>query len=425
MNPVMVWVPVFLCLIAFFGVKWIAKIQGELTRRMRLSGVIVVLLMPLVFYKYRHFLYNEIIAPIAGFSTVDLKVALPLGISFMTFTIISYVVDVYRCSFQPVKLFTHLLAYILFFPRLIAGPILRPSELIPQLLRSKSSSMSSVGLGLTLFTVGLIKKVVFADSIADAVNPVFDTPVGHSCLTYWLAILGYTLQIYCDFSGYTDMAIGSSMMLGIRLPFNFNKPYVALNLQDFWRRWHITLSRWLRDYLYIPLGGSRCSKFKYLSNILVTMVLCGLWHGANWTFLLWGLFHGLGLVLVGAIKFSEIAVKATAMVPNQLKWFLTFIFIATSWVFFRSPNVETAMLILEGAFAGELSHAGNFFETNVFFLTLLGLFAIFHRFDSLANIRFLYRRMNKVVLGVIMMMIWAIVIAVSTVSSKSFIYFDF
>ena len=155
------------------------------------------------------------------------------------------------------------------------------------------------------------------------------------------------------------------------------------------------------------------------------MVLCGLWHGANWTFLLWGLFHGLGLVLVGAIKFSKIAVKATAMVPNQLKWFLTFIFIATSWVFFRSPNVETAMLILEGAFAGELSHAGNFFETNVFFLTLLGLFAIFHRFDSLANIRFLYRRMNKVVLGVIMMMIWAIVIAVSTVSSKSFIYFDF
>ena len=421
----MILVPVVLCLIAFWGGRWVVGVGDGLAVRSRLSLLVVLLLIPLTYFKYKNFLYNEVIVPIIGVSTVSFRMALPLGISFLTFTIISYVVDVYKKRFPPVQSFSHLFAYTLYFPRLIAGPILRPSELIPQLLRNKSNTMSSVGLGLTLFTVGFVKKVFFADSMGDVVNPVFDNPVGHSLLTYWLAMLGYTVQIYCDFSGYTDMALGSSIMLGVRLPINFNKPYIAINLQDFWHRWHITLSKWLRQYIYIPLGGNRCSRPKYLSNIIVTMVVCGIWHGANWTFLLWGILHGIGLVVIGVTKFSQTATRAMKIIPNQLKWLLTFVFIVVTWVFFRSPNVDTARIILIGAFTGDLNFDIVFFEANVFYLTLLGLFAIVHRFDSLSNVRFVYRWINKGVLTTFVIIAFATAIAITTDNPKAFIYFDF
>ena len=424
-NPAMIFVPVILSAIAFWGGRWVVGMEEGLVVRNRLLGLVVLLLIPLTYFKYKHFLYNEIIVPIVGASTVSFGVALPLGISFMTFTIVSYVVDVYKKRFPPTQSFFHIFAYVLYFPRLIAGPIIRPSELIPQLLRNKSTTMGSVGFGLTLFTIGLVKKIFFADSMGDVVNPVFDNPMGHTLPTYWLAMLGYTVQIYCDFSGYTDMALGSSIMLGVRLPINFNKPYIAINLQDFWHRWHITLSKWLRQYIYIPLGGNRCSRPKYLSNIIVTMVVCGIWHGANWTFLLWGILHGIGLVVIGVTKFSQTATRAMKIIPNQLKWLLTFVFIVVTWVFFRSPNVDTARIILIGAFTGDLNFDIVFFEANVFYLTLLGLFAIVHRFDSLSNVRFVYRWINKGVLTTFVIIAFATAIAITTDNPKAFIYFDF
>tara|TARA_B100000446_G_scaffold28137_1_gene23377 strand:+ start:1025 stop:2425 length:1401 start_codon:yes stop_codon:yes gene_type:complete len=424
-NPAMIFVPVILSAIAFCGGRWVVGMEEGLVARNRLLGLVVLLLIPLTYFKYKHFLYNEIIVPIVGASTVSFGVALPLGISFMTFTIVSYVVDVYKKRFPPAQSFFHIFAYVLYFPRLIAGPIIRPSELIPQLLRNKSTTMGSVGFGLTLFTIGLVKKIFFADSMGDVVNPVFDNPMGHTLPTYWLAMLGYTVQIYCDFSGYTDMALGSSIMLGVRLPINFNKPYIAINLQDFWHRWHITLSKWLRQYIYIPLGGNRCSRPKYLSNIIVTMVVCGIWHGANWTFLLWGILHGIGLVVIGVTKFSQTATRAMKIIPNQLKWLLTFVFIVVTWVFFRSPNVDTARIILIGAFTGDLNFDIVFFEANVFYLTLLGLFAIVHRFDSLSNVRFVYRWINKGVLTTFVIIAFATAIAITTDNPKAFIYFDF
>ena len=424
-NPAMIFVPVILSAIAFWGGRWVVRMEEGLVTRNRHWGLVVLLLIPLTYFKYKHFLYNEIIVPIVGASTVSFGVALPFGISFMTFTIVSYVVDVYKKRSAPAQSFFHIFAYILYFPRLIAGPITRPSELIPQLLRNKSTTMGSVGFGLTLFTIGLVKKIFFADSMGDVVNPVFDNPMGHSLLAYWLAMLGYTVQIYCDFSGYTDMALGSSIMLGVRLPINFNKPYLAINLQDFWQRWHITLSKWLRQYIYIPLGGNRCSRPKYLSNIIVTMVVCGVWHGANWTFLLWGILHGIGLVVVGVTKFSQTATRAMKIIPNQLKWLLTFVFIVITWVFFRSPNLDTAKIILIGAFTGDLNFDIAFFEANVFYLTLLGLFAIAHRFDSLSHVRFVYRWINKGVLTTFVIIAFATAIAFTTDNPKAFIYFDF
>jgi alginate O-acetyltransferase complex protein AlgI len=424
-NPVMILVPVILSAIAFWGGRLALGMEEGLVARNRLLVLVVLLLVPLTYFKYKHFLYNEIIVPIVGTSTVSFGVALPLGISFMTFTIVSYVVDVYKKRFPPTQSFFHVFAYVLYFPRLIAGPITRPSELIPQLLRNKSTTMASVGFGLTLFTIGLVKKVLFADSMGDVVNPVFDNPMGHSLLTYWLAMLGYTVQIYCDFSGYTDMALGSSIMLGVRIPINFNKPYLALNLQDFWHRWHITLSKWLRQYIYIPLGGNRCSKSKYLSNIIVTMVVCGIWHGANWTFLLWGILHGIGLLVISVTKFSQTASRAMKTIPSQLKWLLTFIFIVVTWVVFRSPNVDTARIILIGAFTGNLNFDIAFFKANIFHLALLVLFAIVHRFDSLSNVRFVYRWINKGALTTFLIIAFATAIAITTDNPKAFIYFDF
>ena len=355
----------------------------------------------------------------------ELGSTFPIGISFMTFTMISYVVDVFKKNFPPVTSFSHLFAYLLFFPRILAGPILRPSELIPQLLRSKSGKFSSLGLGLTILTLGLIKKVIFADSMNDAVNPIFDNPIGHNTPTYWLAILGYTLQVYCDFSGYTDMAIGTSVIFGIRLPINFNKPYTSINLRDFWHRWHITLSRWLRDYIYIPLGGNQCSKPRYLSNIIFTMVICGIWHGANWTFVLWGLLHGIGLMGISSIKYSQTLTRFISIIPKKIKWLLTFLFLVLSWILFRSPNIETATTILIGAFTINFIDMDHFFSSNLFFLILLTVFALSHRYDSLVNVRLFYRRSKKVVLAMIILMSWIIIIGLSTPRSNSFIYLDF
>ena len=424
-NPAIILVPIILSAIAFWGGKCIALVEEGLVVRKRLLGLVVLLLIPLTYFKYKSFIYNEIIVPIIRASAIKFDVLLPLGISFMTFTIVSYLVDVHKKTFPPAQSFFHIFAYTLYFPRLIAGPITRPSELIPQLLRNKSTTMSSVGFGLTLFTIGLVKKIIFADSMGDVVNPVFDNPIGHSLLIYWLAMLGYTVQIYCDFSGYTDMALGSSIMLGVRLPINFNKPYTAINLQDFWQRWHITLSKWLREYIYIPLGGNRCSKPKYLSNIIVTMVVCGIWHGANWNFLLWGILHGIGLLVISVAKFSHTASGALKIIPNQLKWLLTFIFIVITWVLFRSPNLDTARIILIGAFTEDLSFDIVFFETNIFYLTLLGLFAIVHRFDSLSNLRFVYRWINKGALTTFVIIAFATAIAITTDNPTAFIYFDF
>jgi D-alanyl-lipoteichoic acid acyltransferase DltB (MBOAT superfamily) len=278
---------------------------------------------------------------------------------------------------------------------------------------------------LALFTVGLVKKVVFADSMASAVDPIFSEPAGHDLITYWVAMVGYTMQIYCDFSGYTDMALGSAIILGIRLPANFDSPYIACNLQDFWRRWHMTLSRWLRDYIYIPLGGNRCSQSRYAGNIIMTMVLCGIWHGANWTFLLWGLLHGITLMALGLLKYSTIATRILGKIPCQLKWLLTFSFIVITWVIFRAPDIGTAKTILIGAFTGEIIYGNHLFSNNAYFLTLLVVFALFHRFDSLRNIRFAFRHTNRIVLGVIIITAWAISVAMNTSSSTNFIYFDF
>jgi alginate O-acetyltransferase complex protein AlgI len=270
-----------------------------------------------------------------------LTVALPVGISFYTFQAISYTVDVRRGLIEPARLIDAAV-YLSFFPHLVAGPIVRAREFLPQLARPRDPNHVAVSSGLTLIGIGLVKKVVIADYLGrTVVDPVFGVPQAYHAPDVLLAAYGYAAQIYCDFSGYTDMAIGLALLLGFVFPQNFNSPYRATGFQDFWRRWHMTLSRFLRDFLYIPLGGNR-GKYKWLTyrNLMITMLLGGLWHGAAWTFVIWGAFHGAGLGI-------ERMIKGRFSLPGWLRWLITFNLIVLGWIVFRAQSLSLTWQLLK------------------------------------------------------------------------------
>jgi alginate O-acetyltransferase complex protein AlgI len=312
-------------------------------------------LAALGYFKYFNFFVNNLNG-LFSLSLSDKSILLPLGISFFTFHQIAYLVDTYRQETTPVSL-GHYALFVSFFPQLIAGPIVRFHEVMARFTSSDAFrlDMEQFGQGITIFLLGMFKKVCLADALSPYVAQVFHAANGQVNLTFfesWGAALCYTLQIYFDFSGYSDMAIGMGFMMGVQLPINFNSPYKALNFIDFWRRWHISLSRFLRDYLYIPLGGNRKGKSRRYLNVMGTMLLGGLWHGANWTFVFWGGFHGLCIV----INHAWHNVRARLGWPvGQERWWgrasaqmLTFIFVVVAWVFFRAETFTAAKRVLEG-----------------------------------------------------------------------------
>ena len=274
-----------------------------------------------------------------------LHVILPIGISFYTFNSISYTIDVYRGRLEPSGSFVEFAAFVAMFPHLIAGPIVRYADMGEQFrqLRRRMSS-DEIATGIWLFVIGMAKKVLVADIIAfHFVTPLFSGAAGMSFLTSWVAVVAYTLQIYFDFSAYSDMAVGLALFLGLRFPQNFNSPYKAVNPSDFWRRWHISLSSWLRDYLFIPLGGSHGTKAQTMRNLVITMFLGGLWHGASWTFVIWGLYHG-------ALLAGHAVLSARGLVPKSrtVSMALTFVAVMIGWVFFRAESLPAALAILRG-----------------------------------------------------------------------------
>ena len=288
----------------YFLARAIAREETPRRRRLMLALTVALNLGFLGCVQYWNFalenarLLSELITGAAAAPASDaLKVLLPpVGISFFTFESMSYVVDVYRGELKPHRSYLRYLLFVAFFPHLVAGPIVRPRDLLPQLERPPSLTRAMGGEALFLVALGLVKKLVISDQLAqNLVDRVFERPESYSALEVLAGVYGYAVQIYCDFSGYTDIAIGSALLLGVRFPRNFDAPYQATNLADFWRRWHISLSTWLRDYLYIPLGGNRGGPWGTYRNLMITMVLGGLWHGASWTFVFWGFLHGLGL----------------------------------------------------------------------------------------------------------------------------------
>ncbi len=280
----------------------IASARTEGRRRLWIASTVAINLGILGIFKYFNFGVDTARALLtaAGYSPpeVVLRVALPVGISFFTFESMSYVIDVYRGHIKPQKSYVEYLAFVAFFPHLVAGPIVRPRDLLPQLSGAARFSVEDASEGLFLVSLGLLKKVAIGDYVAtNLVDRVFDAPLQYSALECYVAVLGYAVQIYCDFSGYTDIAIGVALLIGVRMPLNFNAPYKAAEIVDFWRRWHISLSSWLRDYLYISLGGNRHGPTRKYLNLMITMLLGGLWHGASWSFFVWGGLHGWALTV--------------------------------------------------------------------------------------------------------------------------------
>jgi len=264
-----------------------------------------------------------------------LHVVLPAGISFYTFQTLAYVIDIYRGGSQPERNFFKYVAFVAFFPHLVAGPLTRHDQLLPQLgVIARGGITPRLREGVYLFAIGLCKKVLIADRIANVIDPMIALLSKQGAAGAWLALVGYSLQIYFDFSGYSDMAIGLGRLFGIELPRNFNSPYQASSPSDFWRRWHITLSQWLRDYLYISLGGNRISPLRTKINLMATMVLGGLWHGANWTFALWGAYHGL--LLVGYHRCQ----RGWDRLPLRVQQVATYLLVCIGWVFFRASSVH-------------------------------------------------------------------------------------
>ena len=317
-----------------------------------MAAAVVIDLGVLGIFKYYGFFVEDIgdllDAAGLGLPLPLLSLALPIGVSFFTFQAISYVVDVRRGLLPPASLLDFAI-YLTFFPHLVAGPIVRAREFIPQLAMPRKRTDVAVGAAVTLIAVGLVKKVAIADYLArEVVDPVFAVPQAYSAQDVVLASYAYAAQIYCDFSGYTDIAIGLALLMGFVFPQNFDRPYISLSLREFWRRWHITLSRYLRDFLYIPLGGNRKGRARTYVNLMLTMTLGGLWHGAAWTFVLWGALHGAGLSVEHAV-----GERRLARVPVWLRWFVVLHVVVLGWILFRSPDLAAV-----GEFLSRLAHPG-------------------------------------------------------------------
>jgi alginate O-acetyltransferase complex protein AlgI len=312
----------------------------------------------LVLFKYFNFFVGSFkpFLQMLGFNARSLDLILPLGISFYTFKTLTYTIDLYYRKNEPCNSFLDYAVFVTFFPTLVAGPISRASHFLPQ-LRTFSPSCENLQIGIRLFVIGLFKKLFIADNLGFYVDSFYASPLVFDSITAWFAVVSYALQIYFDFSGYSDMAIGSSRIMGFQIEDNFNYPYLSKNIGEFWRRWHITLSQWIRDYVYIPLGGGRRGSIRIYLNLMIAMLLCGLWHGAAWTFVLWGGYHGVALCFHRAFKNRlKPGEQATdSSVSSIVKWLLTFFVVTIGWVFFRSPDFKAAWQVIGQLF---LPHSG-------------------------------------------------------------------
>lgn len=356
------WNPRYLLLLIFslifnyfIGSALSDKFKIPFSKKLFLTLGVIVNLGLIGYFKYANFFLSTV-SKLAG-TNFDLEnIILPLAISFFTFQQIAYLVDAYKGETKEYNFLDYCL-FVTFFPQLIAGPIVHHKEVMPQFADKSTYRFNpeNMAVGMTIFSLGLFKKVVFADNIAVYATPVFHAASQGSAPTMveaWVAALAYTLQLYFDFSGYSDMAIGIARMFGIKLPINFNSPYKAISISDFWRRWHITLSNFLRDYLYIPLGGSRKGEIRRNANLLITMLLGGLWHGAGWTFVFWGGLHGIYLIINHQYRSLRKRLghdlNNTNWLDKGFGWLITFIGIVIGWVFFRAGSMSIAFVILKG-----------------------------------------------------------------------------
>jgi alginate O-acetyltransferase complex protein AlgI len=403
------WNPIFLPLILYFlGISYIL-----IKKKINLKISIPIILLPLFYFKYSFFIFEIInLNSLANFAYTS---ELPLAISFVTFTIIALLIDVKTKKYDERINFASLSEFLIYFPQLIAGPILRAKELIPGLNKKIIFTNTNIKFGACLFTIGFIKKIFLADSIASFVDPIFENPDIAEGKDLIKAYLLFPLQIYFDFSGYVDMALGISKILSIDLPLNFNKPYLSKSLTEFWRNWHMTLSRWFKDYIYIPLGGSKNGSNKLFLNLVITMSVAGLWHGASLNFILWGFLNGFFLFLEKKIfYFSNF--------HNLIKIIITCFVTFSLWVIFRIENFT----ILLSFYQNLIKSFNTFIYLENIFLFLIVAFAIYiQKFDNYKSIKEVSKKFNLITLLPIIILIILTGLAINIGSSDKFIYFDF
>lgn len=406
-------------------------------RKWLICGNVALHILILVYFKYYEFLILSIIstAGMAGwdfsflFSDSLADIVLPVGLSFYTFQGLSYSIDHYRNKELAPRSFMDVLAYISFFPTVLSGPILREHDFFPQLEQNRAADSSDFTEGMAYIVSGLFKKVVLASYLSEhLVDGVFTSPQDYSSVAVLVGVYAYTIQIFCDFSGYTDLAIGVGRLMGFRLPPNFKAPYLALDLQEFWHRWHITLSTWLRDYLYIPMGGSRKGN-RYI-NLFMTMLIGGMWHGSGLTFLIWGALHGLGLAVVHGFKKLQKTLVGESRIPRWLgvsgkllSWVITIHFIALLWIFFRAESWENAMQVIGRMLA--LDAQGNGFTLLLVLAIACGIAiqwigpALYKWFTALQA------RLPWVMQAIVVALLCGLIMNMGPDGTLPFIYFNF
>lgn len=423
----------FVCLLAATSLcDWFlsriiaAPVRSRKVRRLCVGASLTLSLGILAYFKYANFfLWNFHALVGSNFSPLDL--VLPVGISFYTFQSVSYIIDVYKGRVAPTQTWLEYAFFLSFFPALVAGPIVRADYFIPQIRENRHATRAELYTGLWLIITGVVKKAIIADYIAQFNDLVFDAPGAYHGFEALMGILGYTMQIYCDFSGYSDMAIGIAMILGFRLAPNFNFPYKSRNLTDFWRRWHISLSTWLRDYIYIPLGGNRKGTARTYINNFATMLIGGLWHGAAWRFVLWGALHGAGLAVHKASK------PWLAKIPDTLpvkvaSWLLTMLFVASLWVFFRADSLQSAFTILRSAASGySLAAIKAFASARAIWLILILFIILTHALptDTHTRLTNLFVGSPWWVKLLIFIVVVQLVLELKSADVAPFIYFQF
>lgn len=359
----MAFVPIYILILGFtividyFAGIWIEKSQGK-KRKLFLIASLIANIGVLAVFKYYNFINENITVLLSSFGFSNpapyLSILLPIGLSFHTFQAMSYTIEVYRGHQKAEYNFGIYSLYVMFYPQLVAGPIERPQNLLHQFSEKHYFDYDRITSGLRLMAWGLFKKVVIADRLAVYVDTVYDNPYTYNSLTLIIATFFFAFQIFCDFSGYSDMAIGAARIMGFKLMKNFDMPYHSKSISEFWKRWHISLSTWFRDYLYISLGGNRVSVLRWCFNLSFVFLISGLWHGANWTFVIWGALHGFYLVF--ALMTEKIRIKINDKLGLRKFGFLqiitTFLLVALAWIFFRADNMATAFYILKNMFAG-------------------------------------------------------------------------
>ena len=455
-NLSLIWLILFTTAVSYLSAILIGNLKekypnGEKRGRERFWLILTLLvsLGVLFFFKYFNFLSDSVnaIANLFRAEQADplvLNLILPVGISFYTFQTLSYVIDIYRGSIKPERHFGYYALYVSFFPQLVAGPIERPENLIPQLHEKHRFEWSNAIPGLRKMLIGFFKKVVVADLLATYVNAVYNAPSEATGFGVLLATVLFAFQIYCDFAGYTDIAIGCAEVMGIRLMQNFDRPYISESIQEFWRRWHISLSSWFKDYIYFPLGGSRCKKWRHMLNICIVFFVSGLWHGAAWTFVIWGLLHGIYQVIGHFTKkprekmWRALHVDPSCKAVRLLKRFNTFLLVSFAWIFFRANSFSDLLILLKKLFTDWSLEASYFAGTlDHMELTVIGIVTsvlsilVMNRMDlhrlgapTLSDGRVRVQSASRYVL-----IVWTVVLAWLLLlmgdGASSFIYFQF